>query len=188
MTVNRPKPNASLFESIGGMKRLAKYANESDENFAVVLKLLGPRIFEMGASDNADKADPKRLEEFMRLHESVVQHRVNDALAQQAAATSVTDDASAGVAKPDEQHAIPQTPQVTPQVSNPNPDSVPAQASNPTSTPVIAAPLTPEQARALAMAPLPQPVKEGPTSTELFLQWNESQRMTWSADRSWSGW
>jgi hypothetical protein len=44
--------------------------------------------------------------------------------------------------------------------------------------PVVAAPLTPEEAKRRAMAPLPQSPRNGPSTTELFL----------SPPRNWSGW
>ncbi|SHG24852.1 hypothetical protein [Bradyrhizobium erythrophlei] len=56
--------------------------------------------------------------------------------------------------------------------------------------PDVAAPapqLTAAEARALALGPPNPPRPEGPSATELFLQYGNTARPTWSPSRSWSG-
>jgi hypothetical protein len=99
MTVNKkPDRNIPFFEKIGGWKRIVKYANESDENFAKVLTIFGKQLLEAGSTP-VNKDDRQAVDNFVHLFESVVQARINHALGQRATITSVTDDASGDVQK-----------------------------------------------------------------------------------------
>jgi hypothetical protein len=182
----------AAFKGVGGRTSFLKWARANSRQF---FQMFAKDLLAPGSLDPPKHAvDPQAGEKLkamtMRILSGIIAQRQRAAEGYgdntAPSVTMIGDDGVPEIVQGAAPRDIPQTTaHGTPQITEPA--SVPAK---PKPADVVAAPLTPVEARRLAMQPLPQLKREGPSSTELFLQYSDGgggQRMNWSPPPGWSG-